>query len=335
MAEILLIGSPFFGYRDRVAVELRRQGYCVDAIDDRPSEGVVFKSLAKVAPRALAKEVAKHADAIVSMIARGSYKHVVYMGGMTFLFTRGQVERMRSAARGADCAAYLWDSVENSPALAASLDLFDRALSFEPADCERYGMELRPLFYSGAYAGLPAEPEGGFLYDACFVGSVHQPGKFEAVKRICDGLEREGLRVFRHFFMPSRSAAAYRRATNPAYRGVDFAYEPLPAERVAEVYSLSRAVVDSPQARQAGLTMRTLETVGSRRKLITANPDVRNYDFFRYGDVAVVEGRSLPSKSFFDRSYHELPPEIYESYSIASFAGALLGGGSGYRGYGR
>ena len=32
--------------------------------------------------------------------------------------------------------------------------------------------------------------------------------------------------------------------------------------------------------------MRTLETLGAKRKLITANAGFRNYDFYKYGNVA-------------------------------------------------
>lgn len=335
MARILLIGSSFFGYRDRVAAELRRQGHEVDTVDDRPSESVAFRSVAKVAPRALSGAVSRHADTLVSKMEGGGYSHVIYLGGMTFLFDRDQVGRMRSASHGAEFVAYLWDSVANSRALSRSLDLFDRVLSFDPEDCERHGMALRPLFYSKSYSGLPVEPEGGFLYDACFVGSVHQPSKFEAVRGICEDLEREGLRVFKHFYMPSRSSAALRRATSPAYRGARLAFDALPAERVAEVYARSRAVIDSPQAGQSGLTMRTLETVGARRKLVTANRGAASYDFARYGGVAVWRGPGSVGRDFFDSPYRELPKDVYESYSIGAFAASLLGEGDEYRGYGR
>lgn len=335
MADILLIGSSFFGYRDKVAAELFRQGHRVDVIDDRPSESVAFKSVAKVASWILTTMVANYANTIASKIKFGAYTHVVYMGGMTFLFTREQVKRMRSAAPRATFTAYLWDSMENSSVLAASLDLFDRVLSFDPADCERYGMELRPLFYSEVYADLPLKPKCEFIYDACFIGSVHQPSKFKAVMQICDGLEHEGLRVFRYFYMPSKSTAAFRKLTHSSYRGTQFEYKPLSAERVAKVYALSRSVVDSPQAHQMGLTMRTLETIGAHRKLITTNLDVKNYDFYRCGDVAVVKAGVLPSNAFFEHPYTYLPTEVYESYSIESFAASLLSKENRYHGYER
>lgn len=333
MARILLIAPSFFGYRDRVAEELRRQGHEVDVADDRPSEGVAFRSVAKVAPGLLSGAVARHASALRGRIAEGGYGHVAYLGGMTFLFTRGQLARMRAAAPRAAFTAYLWDSLANSPRIAGCLDLFDRVLSFEPGDCRPGGPELRPLFYSGSYSGLPLEPEGGFEWDACFVGSVHQPSKFQAVDAMARSLRERGLRVFTYYYMPSRSAAVLRRARCAPYRGVELSYEPLPAARVAEVYSRSKAVLDSPQAGQSGLTMRTLEAVGARRKLVTANADVLGYDFALPGDVAVWSPDGEVGRDFFDRPYEPLRGSVYDGYSIGSFARALLGEGPAFSGY--
>lgn len=335
MSGILLIGSSFFGYRDKVAEEMRRLRFDVEIADDRPSESVAFRSLAKVAPALTAGRVLRYAKALKQRIAESRFEYVIYMGGMTFLFERDQVESMRAASPKTRFTAYLWDSLANSPKLSASLDLFDRVLSFEPRDCEARGLELRPLFYTDVYSKLPLVPDDGFVYDACFIGSVHQQSKFKAVKRICDGLEERGLRVFKYYYMPSKSVAALRKAMDPMYRREDFVFESLSADRVAEMYARSAAIIDSPQSSQTGLTMRTLEAVGSRRKLITANTAVRDYDFCINGDVFVSAEGALPPRSFFDRPFNELPPSVYTGYSLPAFVEGLLGKRTAYQGYRR
>ena len=86
--------------------------------------------------------------------------------------------------------------------------------------------------------------------------------------------------------MPSKSVEMLRKATDPVYRGVTFEHEPISAEQVSDIYARSVAIIDSPQANRRGLTVRTLETLGAKRKLIVANANVRNYDFYKYGNVA-------------------------------------------------
>lgn len=329
---ILLMTPTFFGYRDRVRDELSHLGHDVECVDDRPSESVSFKSLAKISYRLIDRQIAKYAMSLREKVAAGDYDLLLFMGGMSFCFTRDQFSSIKSASN-ARFVAYLWDAFNNCERFGASRDLFDDIYSFEPSDCERYGLRFRPLFFSGAYDGLPLVPEGGFTYDACFIGSVHQPSKFEAISSICDNLESRGLRVFRFFFMPSKSAAALRRLTNPAYRGVEFSFESLPAEKVAEIYTHSKAIIDSPQAGQRGLTMRTLETIGAHRKLITANPDAVFYDFASKGDVAVWRGEGSIPPDFFETPYRVLPDEVYRGYSIETFVRTLLGDEPAYGGY--
>ncbi|MBS6555464.1 hypothetical protein [Collinsella stercoris] len=329
---ILLMAPTFFGYRDRVRDELSHLGHDVECVDDRPSESVSFKSLAKISYRLIDRQIAEYAMSLREKVAAGEYDLLLFMGGMSFCFTHDQFSSIKSASN-ARFVAYLWDAFNNCERFGACRDLFDIIYSFEPSDCERYGLKLRPLFFSGAYDGLPLVPVGGFTYDACFIGSVHQPSKFEAISSICDNLESRGLRVFRFFFMPSKSAAALRRLTNPAYRGVEFSFESLPAEKVAEIYARSKAIIDSPQAGQYGLTMRTLETIGAHRKLITANPDAVLYDFASRGDVAVWRGEGSIPPDFFETPYRVLPDEVYRGYSIETFVRTLLGDEPAYEGY--
>lgn len=329
---ILLMAPTFFGYRDRVRDELSHLGHDVECVDDRPSESVSFKSLAKISYRLIDRQIAEYAMSLREKVAAGEYDLLLFMGGMSFCFTRDQFSSIKSASN-ARFVAYLWDAFNNCERFGACRDLFDIIYSFEPSDCERYGLKLRPLFFSGAYDGLPLVPDGGFTYDACFIGSVHQPSKFEAISSICDNFESQGLRVFRFFFMPSKSAAALRRLTNPAYRGVEFSFESLPAEKVAEIYARSKAIIDSPQAGQRGLTMRTLETIGAHRKLITANPDAVFYDFASKGDVAVWRGEGSIPPDFFETPYRVLPDEVYRGYSIETFVRTLLGDEPAYEGY--
>lgn len=336
MSKVLLLCSSFFGYRDKVAQAFRSSGDIVDCFADRPSESVAFKSVGRMSYRFVEPLIAKHARVLEERLSSGAYDRLVYLGGMSFCFSRAQFSRIRSASPGTEFVAGLWDALRNCQRFGRCCDLFDEVYSFEPDDCEKFGLRLRPLFYLDEYTNLPLEPEGGFDYDACFVGSVHQPSKFEAVRGICDELEAQGLRVFRYFFMPSKSVELLRKSAHHAYRRVRFERSPLPAARVAKVYAASKAIIDSPQAGQKGLTIRTLEAVGARRKLITTNHEVLRYDFSRYGDVAVWGGSSGNIASeFFTRSYRELPLDIYESYSIDSFAATLLGKGPVFSGYER
>ena len=48
-----------------------------------------------------------------------------------------------------------------------------------------------------------------------------------------------------------------------------------------EIVTNSKCVLDSAQANQNGLTIRVIEMLGAKKKIITTNEDVVNYDFYR------------------------------------------------------
>ena len=62
--------------------------------------------------------------------------------------------------------------------------------------------------------------------------------------------------------------------------------------------------------------MRTLETIGAHRKLITANPDAVFYDFASKGDVAVWRGEGSIPPDFFETPYRVLPDEVYRAIPL-------------------
>lgn len=76
---------------------------------------------------------------------------------------------------------------------------------------------------------------------------------------------------------------------------------------------------------QRGLTMRTFETMGSHKKLITTNAQVRDYDFFNEDNVCVVD-RAAPQipSAFLKSPFVPISPELYRRYSIEAWVDEVL-----------
>jgi hypothetical protein len=95
---------------------------------------------------------------------------------------------------------------------------------------------------------------------------------------------------------------------------------------IANIFATSRCILDSAQAGQSGLTMRTFEVLGAKKKLITSNPTIEEYDFYNPTNIYIYkQGQSIDfSNDFFTKPYEEIPTDIYEKYSITAWAKALL-----------
>src|SRR5208337_2144535 len=79
----------------------------------------------------------------------------------------------------------------------------------------------------------------------------------------------------------------------------------------------STAIVDIQHPDNFGLTMRSLEVLGLKRKLITTNSDVINYDFYDKNNVYVIDRKNPKiDRVFFETPYTQIPEIIYNKYSI-------------------
>ena len=71
-------------------------------------------------------------------------------------------------------------------------------------------------------------------------------------------------------------------------------------KQVTDYIGNSRVVLDLPHPMQTGLTMRTIEAIGSKKKLITTNVDIVNYDFYNPKNILLIERENINfDKSFF------------------------------------
>ena len=105
---------------------------------------------------------------------------------------------------------------------------------------------------------------------------------------------------------------------------VEFNFKALNGAQMDEIVTNSKCVLDSAQANQNGLTIRVIEMLGAKKKIITTNEDVVNYDFYRPENVYVYNGGFDSNNVFFKSPYQEIEDEIYKKYSLESWLKTLL-----------
>lgn len=295
----------------------------MDYLSDRPSDSVMFKSLSKLSYATVQHSIDQYFQTVLQVVEENEYDFVFFLGGMSICFNPSQFEELKRATT-AKFVLYLWDSLRNCQRVGASLGLFDVVCSFEPDDCQSFGLYFLPLFYTEDYGALSEEIGSNFEYDACFVGSVHQIEKFKMVNSIVERLRSEGARVITHYFLPSKSVGMLRKFQCSAYRKADLKYTSLSRNQVVRIIQKSKIVIDAPQKSQSGLTMRSIEAVGANRRLITSNSSVRNYDFFSSGNIEVFSNTNPVNDSFCICNPVPYSPGVRERYSIKSWVDFIL-----------
>lgn len=327
MERVLLISPRFFEYHLAIREGIRELGFEVDWFDDQPNEKSVVRAFSRLSPRLIEPLAEKYFEGILAHAETARYRRVILLRSMSFCFTEDMMKRLKERQKDAEFVVYLWDSAKNLKDLDWTWDCFDRCYTFEPDDVGRSEkLRFLPLFYAKPYElakKKQTEPE----YDCFYYGTAH-PKKLRCINEMADGLKKAYPRMLVKHYMPSKFKYVYHKLRDAEYKGfhyADFETRKLTMREMADLVAKSRCVLDSPQAGQKGLTMRTLECLGAGRKLITANGDVKNYDFYREENICVYQGGFDFSSRFFTEPYCDLPPEIYGKYSLKSWLTELLG----------
>ncbi|HEM5166085.1 TPA: lipopolysaccharide biosynthesis protein, partial [Streptococcus suis] len=158
-----------------------------------------------------------------------------------------------------------------------------------------------------------------YKYDMSFIGTGHED-RVKIVKALTHQLENKQRNVFSYFFIPHKLVYYLNKIKNPHFKYVqmeDVEFKQLPFEKLYEIYSQSKCVVDIESSKQNGLTMRTIEMIGLEKKLITTNKDIVHYDFFNPANIMILD-RNDPviDLEFIDKPYIPLDEKIRTKYSL-------------------
>ena len=94
---------------------------------------------------------------------------------------------------------------------------------------------------------------------------------------------------------------------------------------ILEIYKQSFAVLDIELNIQNGLTMRTFEALGSGKKIITTNTEIKKYPFYNENNVFVIDRENIVlQKTFFDSPFIQLDSVLYENMSITGWLKAIF-----------
>lgn len=325
--KVLLIMPKFFDYPQEISKELGRMGYEVDFFDDRPSTSGIIKAIIRIKKDLINGYIQSYFNKVMKTVKSKQYDVVFLISGQSLSFSEKMIAEIKSTQPTAKFVLYQWDSLKNFPAIQNVHKFFDKCYSFDPDDVDANdNLKFLPLFYTSRYERIAKNQPTQYKYDFSFVGTAH-PKKYKYIKKMSEQLYTIYSKQFIYFFFPSRIVYFYRKLCNPelkyAHYG-DFHYVPLNSSQMDDIITNSRCVLDSAQIGQVGLTIRVLETLGAKKKLITTNEDIVNYDFYREENIYVYNGDFDYSSKFFSESYVELPDEIYCKYSLNNWLKEIL-----------
>lgn len=316
--KILLIIPKFFGYEDIITNSFLKRGASVDVIYENLDYLSLFYRFIYVYAKKYKKKLVdryyrKH-------INDENYDYVIVIRGES-LFS-DTISWIREKNPNARFILYQWDSINNNPNSVKIASFFDKCLTFDFTDAVNQGWEYRPLFF-----GDGSNRERNRKYKLAYISSLHSQRvkilmslkKFSIEKNIYSFLYLYSPRLI---FIKNRYFCRKKE-----FQGVDFVnFEPLNLKETNTIYANSDIIVDYTHPLQVGLTMRTIESIGNRCRLVTNNKKVLECDFYHPNNIFVYEGDEvcIPDE-FLNLEYTELNEEQYYYYSIDGWIDSVLG----------
>lgn len=321
----LIILPDFYEYPTYIKKSFEKYGYNVDILFEQPSRMAYLITRRIGQYIGLEKAFGFFNNRLLKKI-RSNNKTYDY-----FLVIRGNIISEKTIAEihskylseKAFSVYYSWDSFRSMVHKGSIGDSFMKRYTFDSEDVKwNSNYELLPLFYTNAFAFC--ESEKNFKYDICCLGGFTLERYYLVEKIIKDNPK---LSFCIKLYLPKK---LYRTKflTDSRFRNLDFSmitFNTLSQDEVVCFYKQCKVVLDIPSSAQSGLSMRTIESIGMRKKIVTTNPHVMEYPFYSKENVSVIRsGESLK----IDESWVNIPATYDENQrrrlSIDEWVGKLL-----------
>ena len=189
---------------------------------------------------------------------------------------------------------WYWNPVNNESLPKLTKDNKIECWSFDKNDCAKYGMKRNVQYYYEQ----SLDENLNYEYDLYFVG--RDKGRRKTIDQIKNDLEKNEIAYKFDVFGDSDTGIPYKE--------------------VQDRIKKAKSILEINQDGQVGCTLRALEALFFRKKLITTNKNIVNEDFYNPNNIFVYgidETKYL--KEFIDSSYDNKSDIYKEKHTIEAW----------------
>lgn len=197
---------------------------------------------------------------------------------------------------------WYWNTAKNT----VNPNLIDEAIckkwSFSRLDCAKYKMRFNPPPYFKEIK----KPHNNIQYDIVFVGK--DKGRLKDLLELKNKFEDMGLTT--NFIITP---------TNRLHKSKYYS-KPIPYEKSIEISCSGKAILDYIEIDNSGQSMRVLEALFLKKKIITNSKLIVDYDFYRKENIFVLGIDDLNNlKEFLNSPYVDIDQKLIDQYDFSNF----------------
>lgn len=210
------------------------------------------------------------------------------------LFSKSVLKEIKNKSKFS--VAYQWDGLARFPLAIQRIHFFDRFLVFDKNDVENYAdVELSTNFY------FDYLPECSLIRQDVFFVGTFMKDRIDDIALIASRLQHMGLKTnINIVYSNEKNIAKYRKyPINFIKKGLTF------EESIKECKS-SNVVMDVENKVHNGLSFRAFEAMGYKKKLITNNRLIKDFDFYNEKNIYILNENSMTLEYFLEQPYSEI-----------------------------
>jgi len=209
-------------------------------------------------------------------------------------------------------AIWLWDTLAGRPFFLKKIDVVKRlnipVCTFDPKDAKDYQIKYVPQVYNIKYPKSLVESNA--VIDVCdcyYIGHIATEYRKKLLEKVERIFEEQGISFFK--YIPDGENRKF-----------------LSYSQNLDNLTKCKAILELNVEGQVGPTLRTMEALCYKKKLITDNIHIRDYDFYRKENIFFI-GEDDPSrlKSFLTSAYIDVPNEIIMNYDVNTWIKKVFG----------
>jgi hypothetical protein len=217
-----------------------------------------------------------------------------------------------------------WDSIRPEYDYLKMIKYFDKVFSFDLKDCLSHTeIQYLPLFYLDEYEKFRKNNCNQCIeIDVLFIGNWRNYERYHLIKAIENQCKQNQLRFYYYLYYP---IIAQIRAVRKGIIPYDAKHKFLSYNEILNLFAITNTIIDFPSSFQTGLTMRTFETLGAGKKLITTNKNIINEPFYNPEYINILDINRLKlDVDFIRNTPTSSMEEKINNYSIKNYINQLL-----------
>jgi hypothetical protein len=176
--------------------------------------------------------------------------------------------------------------------------------SFDEFDCEKYNLNYNSQYY---FKDIVL-PMGAEKNDVFFVGG--DKGRTANLIALQEQLNAQDITNYFHITPTGKLNTNYR----------DYYSGRISYDEVLKHIASCKAIVDYVSEKQTGLTLRPLEALFFKKKLITNDESIRNRDFYKKENIFILGNDEITDLAeFLNKPYKDVNSEIVDQYDFNSW----------------